>query len=132
MPSVAGNMFPTGGPTYAGPALPHPAGWMMRFVSSVTAAVRAKALPKSVAPVCIEIAMLAMIVPSKAVDGAIVAELVTRQKIWQGWAPLMRTTWALFAVTRVVGAAVVPIKKMYIPEPLRVSVPVKVGAVVWQ
>jgi hypothetical protein len=57
---------------------------MIRLVSRVTAAVRASALPFSVAPVCIVIAMLAMIVPMNVVDGAIVAELVTRQKTLQG------------------------------------------------
>src|SRR5438477_7644263 len=105
---------------------------VMRLVSSVTAAVRARALPLSVAPVCIEMAMLAMMVPMNVVDVAMVAELVTRQKTWQGWAPPMRMTLELGAVTSVVGAAVVPIRNMLIPEPLRVSVPVRVGAVVWQ
>jgi hypothetical protein len=56
----------------------------MRFVSNVTAAVLASALPFRVAPVCIWMLALAMIVPTNVVDVAMVAELVTRQNTLQG------------------------------------------------
>ena len=104
----------------------HPLGWMMRLVSSVTAAVRASALPLRVAPVCIWMLASAMMLPTKVVETAIVAELPTTQKMSHGCAPLISDTRAPVAVTRVL-----PILKMYMPPPLSVSVPVKVGAVLW-
>jgi hypothetical protein len=53
-----------------------------------------------------------MIVPTNVVEVAIVAELVTRQKMSQGCAPPIRWTREPDAVINVVGAAVVPIWKM--------------------
>jgi hypothetical protein len=45
--------------------------------------------------------MLAMIVPTNVVEVAIVAELVTRQKMSQGCAPLVRSTREEAPVTSV-------------------------------
>ena len=59
-----------------------------------------------------------MIVPTKLVEVAMVAELLTCQKIWHGCAPPVSTTREPYAVP-----SVLPIWKMYPPEPLSVSVP---------
>jgi len=85
---------------------------MMRLWSNVIAAVRDNARPFSVAEFSIWILMLAMMVPTNCVVVLRVAELVTRQNTWHGWAPPIRTTFEADAVTSVVGAAVVPIRKM--------------------
>jgi hypothetical protein len=84
----------------------------MVLVSSVTCAFRAKALPWSVARVCIAICCSAMMVPTKLVEVAMVAELVTTQNTWHGWAPPVSEMTAFGAVTSVVGDAAVPIWKM--------------------
>lgn len=69
----------------------HPPAWMMRLVSSVTAA-RARALPLRVAPVTMVIEATAMMLPTNVVEEAMVAELPTAQKMSQGWAPLIKLT----------------------------------------
>jgi hypothetical protein len=62
----------------------HPLGWMMRLVSNVTAPLRDKALPQSVAPVCMAIEVRAMMFPTNVVVVAMVAELLTCQKMSHG------------------------------------------------
>jgi hypothetical protein len=76
---------------------------MIRLVSRVTAA-RAKALPFRVAPVCIAIEATAMMLPTKVVAGAMVAELPTVQKMSHGWAPPISSTRAALPVISVLAA----------------------------
>lgn len=83
------------------PVLKHRPGLVMVLVSSVTAPLRARARPSSEAPVFISMEVRAMMVPTKLVDVAIVAELPTCQKTWQGLAPPIRTTLAPDAVISV-------------------------------
>jgi hypothetical protein len=60
--------------------------------SNVTAPIRAKALPFSVAPVLIVIDIWARMVPLNIEVVPRVAELPTCQKMLAAFAPLMRTT----------------------------------------
>jgi hypothetical protein len=62
------------------------------LLSRVTAPVRARARPFTVAPEVIVIDVRAMIVPARVEPVASVAELVTCQKTLQGLAPLMSVT----------------------------------------
>ena len=62
------------------------------LLSRVTAPVRARARPFTVAPDVTVIEVRAMIVPARVDPVASVAELVTCQKTLQGLAPLMSTT----------------------------------------
>ena len=73
----------------------------MVLESMVTAPVRAKARPSSVAPVSIVTDAAAMIVPLKTELIPIVAELPTCQKTLAAWAPPLRITWRLVVVTSV-------------------------------
>jgi len=70
---------------------PHMEG-MIRLLSSVTAALRAKALPFTVAPVFRVILVSASMFPTNVVVVSIVAELPTCQNTLQSWPPLITTT----------------------------------------
>ena len=61
------------------------------FVSSVTAPLRASTRPSTVAPVVAVMLAWAMTVPRKVEPVPSVAELPTCQKTLQDWAPLIRT-----------------------------------------
>lgn len=67
-------------------------GRVMVLVSRVTAPLRAKTRPFTVVPVCTEIEVNAMMVPTKVVLVPRVAELPTCQNTLHGEAPLMRAT----------------------------------------
>ncbi len=68
---------------------------------NVTAPLRAKSLPFTVAPLFTEIDVKAMTVPWSAVLVPSVAELPTCQKTLHAWAPLMRLTPRSVAVVSV-------------------------------
>jgi hypothetical protein len=67
-------------------------GRVMVLVSRVTAPLRANTRPFTVVPVCTEIEVNAMMVPTKVVLVPRVAELPTCQNTLHGEAPLMRAT----------------------------------------
>lgn len=71
------------------------------FASIVTAPLRAKARPLTVAPVFSVMLVSARIFPLNAVVVPSVAELPTCQKMLQSWAPLRTTTDELLAVVSV-------------------------------
>ena len=71
------------------------------LLSSVTAPLRASALPCSVAPVVIEIESRAMMMPTNWLPVPIVAELPTCQKTLQACAPPISVTAAPEPVVRV-------------------------------
>lgn len=71
------------------------------LVSRVTAPLRARTRPFTVAPVVRVIEVRAKIFPLKAEPVPRVAELPTCQKMLQAWAPLTSATTLLLAVIRV-------------------------------
>lgn len=73
----------------------------MVLLSRVTAPLRASTRPFTVVPVCTEIEVNAMIVPTKVVLVPRVAELPTCQNTLHGEAPLMRATVLFDAVINV-------------------------------
>ena len=73
----------------------------MRFPLSVTAPVRAKTRPVTLAPVVTVPLIFARMLPAKAVFVPSVAELPTCQNTFPAVAPLARTTEDLLAVVSV-------------------------------
>src|SRR5437763_722038 len=80
---------------------PQSVGAVIRLLIKVTMPFRAKARPSILAASLSEMSVRAMMVPTNVVVVSSVAELLTCQKTLQGCAPLMRTTLAPGAVTRV-------------------------------
>ncbi|SPZ39568.1 Uncharacterised protein [Rhodococcus wratislaviensis] len=76
-------------------------GRVMVLVSRVTAPLRANTRPFTVVPVCTEIEVNAIMVPTKVVLVPRVAELPTCQNTLHGEAPLMRATVLFDAVINV-------------------------------
>lgn len=76
-------------------------GRVMVLVSRVTAPLRANTRPFTVVPVCTEIEVNAIMVPTKVVLVPRVAELPTCQNTLHGEAPLMRATVLFDAVISV-------------------------------
>lgn len=79
---------------------PH-SGRVMVLLSKLTCPLRASTRPDTVVPVCTEIDVNAMIVPTKVVLVPSVAELPTCQNTLHGEAPLMRATVLFEAVINV-------------------------------
>jgi hypothetical protein len=100
-------------------------GAVILLLIRVTAPVCARARPAMLALSLRVMEARAMMVPTKVVVVSRVAELPTCQNTFHAWAPLISLTVAPGAVT-----SVLPIWKMKTPSPLRMSVPVSVGAVV--
>jgi hypothetical protein len=99
----------------------------MVFVSIVTAATCASALPSSSAPVVMVIDAYAIIVPLKTLVVPRVAELPTAQKIFFDWAPLAST---MLAPDEVVSVEAIWKTKTALASPCasRVKVPVIASA----
>jgi hypothetical protein len=76
-------------------------GRVMTFVSRLTWPLRASTRPFTVVPVCTEIEVNAMMVPTKVVLVPSVAELPTCQNTLHGEAPLIRATVLFDAVINV-------------------------------
>jgi hypothetical protein len=95
---------------------------LITLLSIVTATLRAKALPDTVAPVFSVMLSSASMFPTKLVVVPIVAELPTCQNTLQSWPPLITTTEELEPVV-----SVLPIWKTQTalgsPPALRVSTP---------
>ncbi len=98
-------------------------GRVILLLSKVTAPVRAKTRPSTVAPVCTVMLASAMTVPTKSVVVPMVAELPTCQNTLQACAPPWSATRLLLAVI-----SVDPARKMKTAEgspwASRVTVPV--------
>jgi hypothetical protein len=73
----------------------------MELLSNVTAAFRARSLPRMDAPVPTEMDDSASMFPENEEVVPRVAELPTCQKTLEGWAPLIRFTTLLVAVVSV-------------------------------
>lgn len=97
---------------------------LIAFAAMVTAPVRARALPRTVAPVFSVMLAWAMMLPTKAVVVPSVADEPTCQNTLQSEPPLMRVTAEALAVV-----SVLPIWKMNtafgLPAALSVRVPVR-------
>jgi len=102
------------------------AGWVMVFVSRVTAPLRASTLPMTVAPVFNEADVSAMMVPTNVLVVPSVAELPTCQKTLHHDAPLISETVLLDAVIKVEPAWKMN-TELALPCPFRVTVPDKLS-----
>ena len=103
-------------------------GTVMVLASRVTAALRARMRPWTVAPVSSVAEVRAISVPTNVLDDARVAELPTTQKTLHAWAPFSSSTDEPEAVTRSEEAW-----KMNTPLPLSTSglAAVRLAVVAW-
>ena len=92
---------PVPGPRRRSGARPAHCALVIVLLSSVTAPLRARSRPSTVAPVVTVIDVSAKMLPLNVVVVPSVAELPTCQKTLQDWAPLMRLTVLAEAVVSV-------------------------------